>query len=44
VTDPDATSDDLAETVDALIDRLDKILCSVEWQNLILGLDDVGAR
>jgi hypothetical protein len=38
-TEPDATSDALAEATSALIDRIDNVIMSVEWQNLMLGID-----
>jgi hypothetical protein len=37
-TEPDATSDALYDATVALIDRIDAVILSVEWQNVVMGV------
>jgi citrate lyase alpha subunit len=41
-TEPDATSDALYDATVALIDRIDTVILSVEWQNVVMGIDETG--
>jgi hypothetical protein len=43
VTEPDATSDALYEATYELLHRIDNVILSVEWQNVLLGITDTGA-
>jgi hypothetical protein len=40
VTEPDETSDALYEATYELLNRIDNVILSVEWQNLMLGISD----
>ena len=40
VTEPDETSEALYEATVALLDRIDSVILSVEWQNLMFGVSE----